>query len=175
MKLVKYDEINEKAYGLYITEWENTGEKIVPYASRRDGASFSDIMERWNFSETDGMYEKGFVPATLYFMVDEKQTIVGAIHLRHELNPYLKKVGGHIGYGIKPSCRHKGYGVKMLKLMLDEIEPYGINKVLVTCDDDNIASARTIEKNGGILENKLVVEGNLVRRYWIDLSIKIDV
>lgn len=96
--------------------------------------------------------------------------ILGAIHVRHHINhPKLKVVGGHIGYGIRPSERRKGYAKEMLRLALSEARTIGLNKVLLTCDENNIGSYKTIEANGGILESSIVVEGKNKRRYWISL------
>lgn len=170
MRLVDFWEISEKQYLDYILEWEETKELIVPWASRREGRLFKDIREGWEESETEVMRERGLVPATLYFMIDENDVIVSAIHLRHELNDYLLKHGGHLGYGVKPSLRQKGYATIMLNKMLEELKTKGYDRILITCDDDNIGSAKTIESNGGCLENKIVDNDVLVRRYWIDLN-----
>lgn len=168
IKLLRFDEILEKGYLDYIEEWELSGEKIVPWASRREGLSFDNLIERWTRDEADEVYKNGFVPSTLYFLVDNER-VLGAIHLRHELNEKLLQDGGHIGYGIRPSQRKKGYADLMLKKLLERLKEQDYNKVLITCDDENVGSARTIEKNGGIMENKLEFEGEVVRRYWIKL------
>jgi predicted acetyltransferase len=83
----------------------------------------------------------------------------------------LKNLGGHIGYSVRPSERQKGYATKMLSLVLKKAQALGITHILITCSDDNIASARVIEKNGGKLADKTKREGSkeLTRRYWIDL------
>jgi predicted acetyltransferase len=109
----------------------------------------------------------GFVTGTTYFaIVDGK--IIGTISVRHYLNDSLMKTGGHIGFGVRPSERRKGYGVKMLSLALEKCRAIGIEKALVTCDKDNIGSAKTIIYNGGVLENEFTEEkGNTVQRYWI--------
>jgi predicted acetyltransferase len=116
---------------------------------------------------------EGRVPATTYWLVRQGQ-ILGSSNLRHELNDYLRKFGGHIGYSIRPSQRGKGFGILILKLTLEKARQLGLDKVLVTCDDDNFASARVIEKNGGILEGKIVDDSHKVpvRRYWIELTEK---
>ena len=94
----------------------------------------------------------------------------GAVNIRHYLNDSLLKEGGHIGDGIRPSERRKGYATEMIRLALTECKKLGIEKVLMTCDKDNIGSARSIIKNGGILENEFVnSEGNIEQRYWISL------
>ena len=110
------------------------------------------------------------VPATMYFAV-YNQKIVGSIQIRHYLNEPLLIRGGHIGYGVRPAERRKGCATEMLALALEECKRLGIKQVLVTCDKKNIASARTIEKNGGVLENEFVdAAGGIVLRYWIDIA-----
>ena len=89
------------------------------------------------------------------------------MNIRHRLNAGLLRSGGHIGDGIRPSERGKGLGTSMIALALEECDKLGIKDVLMCCDDDNIASARTIEKNGGVLENKVTDDDGTVRRYWI--------
>jgi len=110
-----------------------------------------------------------YVTGTTYFAVVDGR-IVGTIAIRHHLNDSLLKTGGHIGYGVRPSERRKGYGAKMLALALEKCRSFGIEKALVTCDKGNIGSAKTIIKNGGILENEFTEEsGNIVQRYWITI------
>ncbi|GAB2027843.1 GNAT family N-acetyltransferase [Lactovum odontotermitis] len=95
--------------------------------------------------------------------------IVGLVQIRHELNEFLTRIGGHIGDMVRPSERRKGYGSEQMRLALEKCRELGIERVLVTCDKDNIASARTIQKNGGVLENELLDEDGMVKqRYWIN-------
>jgi len=77
--------------------------------------------------------------------------------------------GGHIGYGIRPSERKKGYATKMLELALALCRQKGMEKVLLTCDKGNIGSAKTMSKNGAVLENEVEENGKTVQRYWITL------
>ena len=170
MRLLRFDEIDELDYLIYIKEWEDSGEKIVPMASARAEISFDDFLKRMRERETDKVREKGLVPATLYFLVDEKNKICGALDIRHELNEYLEKFGGHIGYGIAPSERKKGYGKIQLKLGLEKAKKIGLKKVLITCDDNNVSSARTIEACGGIYNNTLAdAEANRIKRYFVEV------
>ena len=110
------------------------------------------------------------VTSTLYVAVRAGDgRIVGMIDLRHRLNDFLAKIGGHIGYSVRPDERRKGYAKTMLRLVLNEARERGIDRALVTCDDDNIGSARTIEANGGVLECVAQHDGETIRRYWITL------
>jgi len=112
--------------------------------------------------------QEGYVPATTLWLVDGGEYI-GSANIRHELSEQLLTLGGNIGYGIRSSKRRMGYGTKILELALIEAKKLGIDKVLVTCDDDNVGSYKIIEKNGGVMENKIEnEEGKLKRRYWID-------
>lgn len=169
LKLIEPTINLEKAYIDYISEWENTEKEIVPFASRRNSLNYIELIAKWENDKTDKVYEQGFVPATLYFLIDETEKIYGALHFRHELNEYLLKTGGHIGYGVRPSEREKGYATKMLLLALQIVRQLNLDKVLITCNKNNIASAKTIIKNGGILENEVYENEEIVQRYWISL------
>lgn len=110
----------------------------------------------------------GLVHANYWWIV-ESGNYLGAISLRHELNDFLLNAGGHIGYGIRPSARGRGLATWALSAALDEARQLGLKRVLVTCDDANVASARTIERNGGQLEDTRDTELGYTRRYWITL------
>lgn len=104
-----------------------------------------------------------------YWWITEGDSYLGAISLRHELNDFLLRAGGHIGYGIRPSARGRGLASWALRSVLPHARALGLDKVLVTCDDRNLASARVIEKAGGVLEDKRDTELGHTRRYWITL------
>lgn len=112
------------------------------------------------------------VPASTYFLIKESDNkIIGMINIRHKLNEFLLNEGGHIGYSIRPTERKKGYGTIMLKLALQKCRELNLNRVLITCDKINIASAKVIQNNSGILENEIFSEAfsEIIQRYWIDL------
>lgn len=169
LKLVKYNKVHESGYLEYIREWENSGERIIPMASSRRKEDFQEQLNIWAVDETDEVYKKGFVPSTLYFLVHKKK-VIGAIHFRHELNDDLLCRGGHIGYGIRPSERKKGYAVKMLTMLLDIVKEKKYKKILITCDESNIASSKTIENANGIFCDKTEFGGESSLRYWIHLD-----
>lgn len=107
----------------------------------------------------------------LYWIVDDGE-VVGFLSFRHELNEWLREAGGNIGYSVRASRRRRGYASAALRLGLDRAREIGLDRVLVTCDDDNIASARTIEGAGGVLQDvsDQSARGHaLLRRYWIAL------
>lgn len=97
---------------------------------------------------------------------------MGVSNLRHSLTDRLRREGGHIGYGVRPSARGHGYATEMLRLTLDRARRRGLSTVLLTCARSNVASARTIVRNGGILasEEFLPERDEVVQRYWIDLD-----
>ncbi|MGI9510085.1 MAG: GNAT family N-acetyltransferase [Geminicoccaceae bacterium] len=110
------------------------------------------------------------VPSDIYWLV-EGETFIGEAGVRYTLNDWLLQIGGHVGYGIRPSYQRRGYGKLILQLALDILRAHGVEKALVTCYDHNVGSARIIEANGGVLENLIDDPrgGGRSRRYWIDL------
>jgi predicted acetyltransferase len=105
--------------------------------------------------------EPGRVHCTYRWIVEDDR-VLGAIALRHELNGF-----GHIGYGIRPSARRRGLATWALGRILGEARSLGLDRVLVICAVDNLASARTIEHQGGVLDEIRDTELGVVRRYWI--------
>jgi len=112
----------------------------------------------------------GRVPASVLWLVDDG-AYLGRVNLRHRLNQKLRRLGGHIGYEIRPSRRGRGYGNLALSLALERARGLNLRRVLLVCADDNDASRRIIEANGGVLEGVFRVRerSELLRRYWIDL------
>lgn len=168
LRLVKASYEYRKQIADMLEEWNATGEEIIPYAIRRiDYHNFEYYCESLEIKNPGG----GLVPDSTFFCLDEERNIiVGAVNIRHFLNEALLLNGGHIGDGVRPSERGKGIATKMIALALDECRRLGIGKALMVCNKDNIPSAKTIQKNGGILENEVEVDGVIQQRYWIDLT-----
>lgn len=111
------------------------------------------------------------VPASLYFSVRKSdKKIVGNLQIRHQINEKLLQYGGHIGDSVRPTERRKGYATEQIRLALQKCKELGIDRVLMDCDKNNIGSAKAIQNNGGVLENEIYVEDELVQRYWITLK-----
>jgi predicted acetyltransferase len=107
----------------------------------------------------------GFVCQTSWWWT-EGDDYIGRISLRHELNEHLRQWGGHIGYDVRRSRRREGHATRMLAAVLPEAAGLGIERALLTCDADNLASRRVIESNGGVLEDQ---RGEKLR-YWLATS-----
>jgi predicted acetyltransferase len=114
---------------------------------------------------------EGRVPSDCYLAVRTGDNrLVGMIDLRHHIDhPVLGTWGGHIGYSVHPEERRKGYATRMLQMDLENARRLGLTRVLVTYDEDNIASEKTIRKNGGVYENMVPVDERMVKRFWIEL------
>lgn len=109
------------------------------------------------------------VPSTTYFAIRQSDyKLVGVIDLRHHINhPVLGTWGGHCGYSVRPSERGHGYAKEMLRLNIENARAMGIEEMLITCDENNVASEKTILANGGVFEKTLDVDGCIMKRYWI--------
>src|SRR6478736_2526166 len=101
---------------------------------------------------------EGWVPDSTFWLINRDKRILGAVNIRHQLTEKLLNSGGHIGYGIRPTERRKGYATLLLKLALEKARELGIHRVLVVCDERNIASERTILINGGTSDTDFVEE-----------------
>lgn len=114
-------------------------------------ADFDAFVEKEKSQAEGKNLPEGYVSQTVYWLVD-KGEFIGSVRIRHTLNEQLKKIGGHVGYNIRPSKRRQGYGSKILELAVPKARELGIDRLLLTCDAINVASRKIIEKNGGVLD-----------------------
>lgn len=129
----------------------------------RGYAQFYDLLARM---KTGGDPEPHLVPMDSYF-IEEDGRILGELYIRHRLSPHLRKIGGHIGYKVRPSARNRGVATEALRLGLRILRALNIPKALVTCAGDNRASARVIEKCGGHRIADAQTKSGIERRYWV--------
>lgn len=163
-----FDEYNEM-----MTEWSESGTQIAPwfldkpFENLEDFAKFIQMLDDCE----RGNLDKKFSSTTSYFVTDENGRLIGAASLRHYLTAEGYKTWGHIGYGVRPNERRKGYATCILKMVLAEAKEKKIQRVLLGCHSSNIGSAKVIESCGGVLENIVADPDDInetIRRYWID-------
>lgn len=138
--------LDKERYEEYISAWTNE-ERIVPHSTNNtvyDG--YEDMLRQ--YAELKQQPPAGYVPAVTLYLFN-KQTIVGAVNIRMQLNDWLRNIGGHVGYGVHPNYRGRGYAQIMLDEAVRYLSTFGVHEILVTCAESNIASKRTIEKCGG--------------------------
>lgn len=167
MKLVKPSIEWKEAHQDYVNEWGK--DRIVPSSMDLRQYDTYEIFLQELANDERGV--EGWVANSNYYLIDKTNRLVAMVNIRHELNDLLHKVGGHIGYGVRPSERLKGYATIILAAALKKCHELNILKVLVTCDEDNIGSTKTILNNGGVEEDSIVMEDGIVkRRFWIKLD-----
>ena len=135
--------------------------------------NFTDYFEKTENEHLGINLKEGYVSHTVFWLIDGDKYI-GTFNLRHSLTPYLKQIGGHIAYQIRPSEQRKGYAYAGLKLCIEEAKKMGISKVLLTCKEENISSYAVMHKvmseMGGI-EAESYTENNIVnKRVWINTN-----
>lgn len=167
LTLVKPARSFKNAYLEMIEEWSNSDEKSIPWVLQFDAANFEGMLEQLQSLKESTNLGEGQVNSSTYRLYAGNQRLLGAVNIRHTLQDGLSNTGGHIGYGIRPSERRKGYATELLRLALLEADRLGIAKALVVCDKINIGSAKVIVNNGGILESEAVVNGTEAQTYSI--------
>lgn len=171
IRLVRPAPEHERAVMEYRAEFLEDGDSLDGTAGLWHASSYPSWMEKVRSNEFPETVAEGLVEATTFLAVRESDgALLGFIDVRHKLNGYLMQFGGHIGYSVRRAERRKGYAKEMLRQALLYAKTLGLTRVLVTCNDDNEASRRTILAHGGALENTATEEdGQIVERYWIEL------
>ncbi len=163
----------EESFRSMIAEYARTDEYRYQEIPELDahGAGFAAYVQRLAAYARGEQLEDRWVPWSTYWLVRDGRTILGVVRFRHYLNDTLLAGGGHIGYDIRPSERRKGYGKMILALALDRARARGLDRVMVSCLADNIASARIIEVNGGVQDGEVFLGelGGPMKKHWIEL------
>ncbi|MBO0778517.1 MAG: GNAT family N-acetyltransferase [Ktedonobacteraceae bacterium] len=150
-------------------EFQKEG-RLLQYDAQRIAENFEQFLQKELAQRNPGRTMPGRVPQVDFWLIDNHEYI-GLLSVRLVLNDFLLRIGGNIGYQIRPSRRRRGYGKEILRLGLQKARELGVPRALVTCDENNIGSKKVIEYNGGKFENAIDVVGSPVKklRYWIDL------
>ncbi|WP_242261539.1 GNAT family N-acetyltransferase [Bacillus cereus group sp. BfR-BA-01453] len=160
----------QEEYLDFYNEWKDSGETMIPWVITKDPSNFPAMVQELLDAHNGINLPDSLVPDSTYWLVTDHNRIVGAVNIRHSLTEHLFNAGGHIGYGIRPSERRKGYATKLLALSLEKAKQLNITKALIVCDEVNTASEKTILHNGGLRDEDFIEEdGNVVRRFWIEL------
>jgi predicted acetyltransferase len=156
------------SYVSLVAEFRERGEDAVPFVLDFPTEDFPSFLQKMRDCTAGLGLPSGFVAHETFWLVDDGE-VVGVSNLRLSLTERLRKEGGHIGYGIRPSARRRGHATRVLALTIAKARERGIGDVLVTCDKANVASARTILKNGGSLDSEEfeAERGDFKQRYWI--------
>ena len=135
----------------------------------RDGEPWSSYLRRLELLRSGSGGPEGWVPST-FLVAQVAGELVGRTSIRHSLNAWLARWGGHIGYAVRPAFRRRGFATEILHQSLSIARELGVGKVLVTCDEGNAASAAVIERCGGVLEDIVPGENGAPdkRRYWVE-------
>lgn len=169
-QLVKPSMLYKDSYLDMVSDYRQAGERY--YHQRSATFDFESFLGELEANRLGQDLEPGYVPMSTFWLVLDEQTVVGESRLRHTLNPALAIVGGHIGYAVRPSMRGRGYATELLRCTLLEAHRIGLTRVMLTCDQDNAASRRVIEKNGGVLTSEAISpsSGKPIYQFWIELE-----
>ncbi len=171
MEIVGLQIQHEEALADFVSEFEAAGEEEIPAFLPDPEWTFAETVEAFAKQSRGEGLPDGWVPGTTRFLVHEGR-ILGLLNLRHRLTDNLQRFGGHVGYSVRPSERRKGHGTRLLEAAKDLARSLSIERMLVTCHPDNVASVGVIVKCGGVLEDCRRYEpvGHDVCRYWITVS-----
>ena len=170
-KLTDPDPVFHSSFLEAKAEWPDShqdGAGIRPGDRFETAADFEAWIQRLTIQPDPSLLLRGHFRTSRFWIVEEDRYL-GAVELRHELTPLMLEAVGHIGYSVRPTARGRGIASWALEAVLPHALGIGLTRVLLTCDEGNAASARTIEKNGGVLEDVRSTDLGVKRRYWISL------
>jgi len=158
----------EGAYCTMMEDWKTDLEHLTPFTLREDYSDFKELVKRLK-GYAKGENLNWDVPHHNYWALNAEGELVGTVNIRPHLTERLLKAPGHIGYGVSPSHRRRGYATRILSLSLEIIREMGVQKAMLSVEAGNLASARTIEANGGVFTRYgSDRRGNPIHVYWIN-------
>lgn len=169
VELVSPDRALCDSYRELVSEFIERREPLVPFVLQFDHRDCDAMLARFDDCARGIGLPAGFVAHSTCWLVAADRQVLGVSNIRHSLTPALRREGGNIGYGIRPTARGQGHGVAILRLTLSRAAGLGLSEVLLTCGKANIRSAKVIRANGGTLESEeyLADRGEIVQRYHI--------
>ena len=159
---------DEEIIKSYIEEHYSHNEKRLSASNKLTSMNFEDWVKK--IHNNVNIPDKDWGKSLTYLAFDDIDNLIGILSVRYDLPKEKVMEFGHIGYGVRPSERRKGYATKIIGLALKECQKLNIDKVLLVCDKDNIGSAKSIKNNGAILENEIVKDSKTIQRYWIEIE-----
>ena len=164
---------DEAAFETAIAEWQRDAEREHDFAfNYGDDESYPDYLEKINAWSRGENLPVHFVPCTFLVGVLDDGRLTGRVSIRHQLNEFLREVGGHVGYMVLPQFRRQGVGTELLRQTIPFTRNLSLERILVTCDENNVGSRRIIENNGGVYEDSIESPelAQPKRRYWIETA-----
>jgi predicted acetyltransferase len=162
----------KNSYLSLVEEFQQRGEPLIPFPLKFPTDDFPAFIERLEKCAQGSELPNGFVAHQTFWLVGDNEHVLGVSNLRYSLTEALRKDGGHIGFGIRPSVRRHGYATLILRETLLKAKERGIARALVTSHKGNLGSVKAILRNGGTLDSEELLPGHpdLMQRFWIPLS-----
>ena len=173
IQLVLPDRTFEIQYTDMMKEWLAFGGRLNPAALLNNGKSYETWLRWMDEDAHEDSCPPGAVPQTMYFAVKDDDRLIGAVTVRHKLNERTNNEsgGGHVGFGVRPTERRKGYAKIILQLALEKLAERGINDVMINCASDNTGSEKTILSCGAVLCDEVINKaGDRAKRFFIDTN-----
>jgi predicted acetyltransferase len=169
LDFVLAEKIDKASYSAYINEWKNYNEIIIPWSTDIEQLSFEEWISKTISFRSKETCPSEYVVADTYFLTSNKKYIIGAVNIKYDLNEYLEKYGGNIGYGIRKSERGKGYAKKLLQFGLGVLRKQKKKYAQISCKKSNVASSKTIISCGGVLVRNELLNNEIKEIYSIEL------
>ena len=172
IELVPPSSVFRDSYRGLVAEFLERGEKLVPFVLGLDHTDFDAMLARLADCSRGVGLPEGFVAHSTYWLVEHLTDVVAVANIRHSLTAALRCEGGNISYGVRPSFRGRGLGTAILASSLRRARDIGLAQVLLTCGKGNVASAKAICRNGGVIESEeyLPNRGEVIQRYLISIA-----